>query len=316
MTELISLRKTFGETLEKLGGKQKNLIVLDSDLGNSLYSLNFAKSFPERHFTIGLAENSMLGMAAGMAVRKKIPFVCGETSALLSKGIDSLRNAICYPNLNIKIIGSHSEVTNSAEGTPRESVDDIAILRTLPNLKILVPADSVELKSMLEFLLTDYGPTFLRIPQIALPNIFEPSYQFKLGEPVTVREGSQVTIFSCGAALHEVLKTAAELENRAISTQVISLSSLTNLNTDKIIQLCTNAAMIVTVEQHVEHGGIGSMITDILNTHTPRATAPSQIIKIALSHAPESTSYGAALNQSGLSSRHIYEIIRENWLKH
>lgn len=314
MTELISLRKTFGETLEKLGGKQKNLLVLDSDLGNSLYSLNFAKSFPERHFTIGLAENAMLAMAAGMTVRKKIPFVCAETSELLGKGSDSLRNAICYPNLNIKIIGSNSEITNSEEGTSHQSVSDIAILKTLPNLKILIPADSVELKAMLEFMLGDYGPTFLRLPKFPLTNLFDSNYQFKLGEPVTVREGSQITIFSCGASLHEVLKTASDLENRAISTQVINLSSLAPLNAEKIVQLCANSGMVVTVEQHVAHGGIGSIITDILNA-TPTATQTVQVVKIALTQAPESASYQAALNQAGLSSKQIYEIIRENWLK-
>ena len=313
MIELFSIRKTFGETLEKLGGKQKNLLVLDSDLGNSLYSLNFAKSFPERHFTIGLAENAMLAMAAGMAVRKKIPFVCGETSELLGKGLDSLRNAICYPNLNIKIIGSNSEITNSEEGTSRQSVSDTAILKTLPNLKVLVPADSVELKAMLEFMLGDYGPTFLRLPRLPLPNLFDNNYQFKLGEPVVVREGSQVTIFSCGASLHEVLKTAADLETRAISTQVVNLSSLAPLNAEKIIQLCSNAEMIVTVEQHVAHGGVGSIITDILNNHSPAIA--HQILKISLAQAPESTAYPAALNQAGLSSKQIYEIIRENWLK-
>lgn len=311
MTETISLRKTFGELLEKLGGKQKNLLVLDSDLSNSLYTLNFAKSFPEKHFTIGMSENSMLAMAAGMAMRKKIPFVCGETSELIGKGLDSIKNAICYPNLNIKIIGSNSEMTNSEEGTSHQSIEDIAILRTLPNLKILSPADSVELKAMLEFMIADYGPTFLRLPKQPLPNILEPNYQFELGEPVEILGGTQITIFSSGASLHQVLQTAADLESRAISTQVINISSLAPLNAEKIARICANTEMIVTVEQHSIHGGLGSIIGDILNDTTPR-----HIVKIGVTHAPESALYQEALNKAGLSSKQIYEVIRENWLKH
>jgi len=314
MIEQISLRKTFGECLEKLGGKNKNLVVLDSDLSNSLYSLNFAKSFPDRHFTVGMGENAMLSMAAGMTARGKLPFVCGETSQLLFKGLDSIKNSIAYPNLNIKIIGSNSGLTNAEEGTPRMCTNDLAILNSLPNLKILAPVDSIELKSMMEFMISDFGPTFLRLPKISLPNIYDANYQFKLGEPDLIQKGDKITIFSYGHMIHECLKTCSELANRGIASQVINVSTLNPLNTQKILDIIQLSELIFTVEDHQIPGGLGSLIIELLHKNELNS---SKVISMGITGYPETAShYQDMLQRTGLNAKAIYEKIRESWLEH
>jgi transketolase len=315
MTESISLRKTFGEYLEKLGGKYKNLAVLDSDLSNSLYSLTFAKSFPERHFTVGQGENAMLSMAAGLAARGKLPVVCGETAQLLNKGLDSLKNSIASPNLNIKIVGSNSGVSNAEEGSPRECVLDIALLNAIPNLKILCPADSIELKAMMDFMMTDFGPVFLRLPRHTLPNLYDQNYQFRLGQPEILKNGDKIVIFSYGHLLHEVLKTSSELASRGISSEVVNVPTLKPLQTEKILETCRLADLVFVVEDHLPQGGLGSIIIDLLYLNNPTGPLP-KVIKIALESCPETAAhYEDALNKTGLCSKAIYEKIRESWVQ-
>jgi transketolase len=311
MNENTSLRKLFGEQLEKQGAKAKNILVLDSNLSNNLYTLHFAKSFPERHFTIGQGESSMLAMAAGMAVRKKIPIVCAEAAPLLGKAFDMLRNGIASPNLNIKIILSGTGLSNIEESTPRTCTEDLAILQTLPNLKIFTPADQFELKTIFEWMINDYGPAVLRLGKHSGENYLDNNYQFIPGQPVSLRRGEQICLFSYGAMLNEALKAAVELEKRGLSTQVINLSSLHPLNESKLLELAQNFEMLVTVEDHSRHGGIGSKIGDILLKNN----LSKKLIKIGLESTPESGKYEDILTKHGLSAKAIYENIRENWIK-
>lgn len=316
MTEAISLRKTFGEYLEKLGAKQKNLVVLDSDLSNSLYSLHFAKTFPERHFTIGISENAMLNLAAGMTVRGKLPFVCGETALLINKGLDAIQNSIAYPNLNIKIIGSNSGISNCEEGPTRECFNDLAILNSIPNLKILTPTDSIELKSMLDWMISDYGPTFLRLPKQSLPNLYDNNYQFQPEQPTIIKKGEKISIFSYGHLLHECLTSSSELTNRGLSSQIVNIPNLKPLNHQKILEICGLSELIVSVEDHSIIGGLGDTLSNILQEYCSAQTPMPKIIKIGLDHIPESVGhYQEALNKAGLNFKSIYEKIREGWLE-
>jgi transketolase len=310
MSDHTSLRKTFGEHLEKLGAKAKNLLVLDSDLSNNLYTLHFAKSFPERHFSLAIQESSMLAMAAGMAIRKKIPLVCAEAAPLLGKGFDMLRNAVAAPNLNIKIILSNVGLGNLEEGLPKTCTEDLAMLRTLPNLKIFTPADQFELRSMLDWLINDYGPAVIRLGKPCSENYFDSNYNFQAGEPVTVLNGEQICLFSYGCMLSESVKAANELAHRGVSTQVVNLSSLQPLNENKIVELIRNFETLVTVEDHSLNGGIGSLISDLMVKHG----LGKKLIKIGLETIPDSGKYEDALSKYGLASKNIYENIRENWI--
>lgn len=308
MTEQINLRKSFGEYLEKLGTKQKNILVIDTDLKNSLYTLFFGKSYPERHFTLGLNEAIAPGVAAGMTVRKKIPFLCSEAAPLLGKGLDMLKNSVCLPNLNLKIVITGGGLANIEDGTPMTMTDDLAILQTLPNLKILCPIDQHELRSMMDFMISDYGPTILRIPRTANDGFYDSNYQFQLGEPVRFRNGDQISIISYGENISEIAKTCTELEKRGISAQIINLATISPLNSESLINLCINTELIVTVESHIKNGGISSLIQNIF-LHKNK-----KFLAINLDNLPESSKYQDALNRSGLSAKSIYESIREKWI--
>lgn len=310
MSEIKTLRKIFGEHLEKLGAKAKNLLVLDSDLSNNLYTLYFAKSFPDRHFTVGLGESSMLAMAAGMAVRKKIPFVCAEAAPLLGKGFDMLKNAIALPNLNIKIILSNTGLGNIEEGLPRTCTEDLAMLQTLPNLKIFTPTDQFELRSLLDWTINDYGPTVIRLGKHCSDNYLDNKFTFIAGQPVTIRKGEQICLFTSGCLLSEATKAASDLEARGLSAQVVSLSSLSPLNTEKLLELIQNFEMLVTIEEHSIHGGIGSTICDFLIKHGLN----KKLIKLGLENTPEPGKYEETLAKHRLTAKGIYETVRENWI--
>lgn len=310
MSDTVSLRKIFGEHLEKLGSKAKNLLVLDSDLSNNLYTLHFAKNFPERHFTMGMQESSILAMAAGMAIRKKIPMVCAEAAPLLNKGFDMLRNAIVAPNLNVKIILSNSGLSNLEEGLPKTSTEDLAMLRSLPNLKIFTPSDQFELRAMLDWGINDYGPAVIRLGKSCSENYLDSNYNFTPGQPVSILRGEQICLFSHGCLLGEAIKAARELSQRGLSTEIISLSSLQPLDENKIAEIARNFEMLVSVEDHNLHGGIGSILSDILIKHGLN----KKLIKIGLNSLSISGKYEDVLDKCGLSAKNIYETIRENWI--
>jgi transketolase len=310
MTEKNNLRKTFGEYLDKLGGKAKNLVVLDSDLGNGLYTLYFAKSYPERHFSVGQAESSMLAEAAGMTVRKKIPFVCAEAPNLLGKSLDMLINAVAAPNLNIKIILSNVGLGNIESGQVKTCTDDLAILQAIPNLKIFTPADHYELRTMMDFMINDYGPTVLRLCHQCHENIFDSNYQFVAGKPQVINQGDQICLISQGALLQECLQAAVELQRKGLTTRVINLSSLVPLEEEELLNLCQDYELIITVEDHNLHGGIGTRVTELLY----RSGRVKKLIKLGLDNLPDCGKYDEILTRNKISAKSIYETVRENWL--
>lgn len=311
MTENIILRKQFGEQLEKLGGKSKNLVVLDSDLSNGLYSLFFAKTFPERHFSIPNGESSMLGMAAGMIIRKKAPWVCAKAPALLGKALDILRNGIALPNLNVKIVLSDVGLGNVKEGTLHTTTEDLAILQSIPNLKVFTPADQFELKSIMEHMVNDYGPSVLRISHQCHNNIYDENYKFSEGEPRTVKRGDQACLFSYGNMLHESMKASSELRKKGLSVEVINIPCISNINEQTIIDKCKNFELAITVEDHNIFGGLGTKITEIFH----RNDIKTKLITLGLKTLPESGKYSEILQKFGLDSHTIYETYRENWLQ-
>ncbi|MCC6643171.1 hypothetical protein IT411_00295 [Candidatus Peregrinibacteria bacterium] len=316
MQELVNLRKICGETLEKLGGKHKNLIVLDSDLGNQLYSLNFAKSYPERHFTFAETEELILSAAAGFTVRKKITFVCAEASKLLGKAGDILRNAIIYPNLNVKILLTGCGISNIEEGPIKCSFDDLAQLLPLPNLKIFSPADQHDLRAILEFTVTDYAPTIIRIPKLPTGNYLDQNYLFQPGEPLLLQRGDQIALVTCSGLLNEVSAAAKELGQKGISAAVIHLNSLKPLNENNLANLLSQYEMIAIIEDHFQRGGLTHLVGAAMVKSPNQIFTPSKLIPIALQQYPESSRYPDALTRSGLSSKAIYEKIRDAWTQH
>ena len=311
MSEVSTLRKHFGEYLEKLGGKNKNLVVLDCDLSNNLNTLLFAKSFPERHFSLPQTERTGLAMATGMCVRKKSPWVCASGGALLGQALDVLKNGVSAPNLNIKIILSDVGLGNIEEGLTKTTTEDLAVLQSLPNIKIFTPADQYELRAIMDFMVNDYGPTVLRLGRKCQDDLYDSNYLFKEGQPVITKQGAQVCLFSSGNMLRQTLTASTELLSKGLSTQVINISSLQPLDESAIAELCRNYELILSVEDHNLHGGLGTRIAEIMQKNN----ICTRLIKLALSSGVESGKYQEVLDKHGLGSRSIYETVRENWLK-
>jgi len=305
------LKKYFGEHLEKLGTKNKNIVVLDSDLENELNTLKFAKAFPERHFSIPESDRVMLGMATGMTIRKKQPWICGQGGAILGKGIDIIRNGICAPNLNIKIIISNIGLDNIENGSCRTTTEDIAILRCLPNMKIFTPSDQYELKEMMNYMASDFGPTTLRISSRCLESINDEKYVFTPGYPKTIYEGEKISIITYGSILSQALQAAKELTRKGISTKVINLATLSPLNKEKLAEMIQNCELIISVEDHNKKGGIGCIVSETMLKYS----IASKLVKIGISCPIESGRYIEILEKHGINNKKIYEKARDNWMQ-
>ncbi len=310
MTEKLSLGKVFGETLEKMGARFKNLVVLDSDLSNSCNSLFFAKSFPERHFTWAGSEASIINTATGMIPRGKIPLVCGKAAALIGRGFESIRNQIALNNLNIKIVGSHIGLSAVENGAHEMCLEDLSLIQTLPNLRILTPLDAQEMRSMVETMLSEFGPVYLRFTGIPVETVLENNYQFELGKTVTIREGAQICIFSYGIALHHCLEAAKELEKRGISTKVVNISSLEPLDLDQVKSNVNNSRLSVFVEEHHQIGSLGSKV--ILSSHDWDLR---RILMINTKDLAAHGSYVKTLEYHQLDPKGIYETIKNFWFE-
>lgn len=311
MTDRAGLRKHFGEYLEKLGAKHKNLVVLDSDLSNGLNTLLFAKNHPERHFSVPEAERAMLSMATGMTIRKKNPWVCARAGNLLGRALDILRNGVVSPNLNLKIILSDVGLGNLEHGACRTSTEDLAILRSLPNLKIFTPADQHELRAMMEFMTTDFGPTVMRIPAQCHEDIFDGNYIFNPGTPVIVRRGEQICLFSHGNMLQQTLQAASELMSKGLSAQVVNLPTPAPLDEEKLAEICTGFDLLLSVEDHSLQGGLGTILAELLQ----KKSLPARLVKLGLTAPVESGKYQEVLEKHGIGTKNIYETVREKWLQ-
>ncbi len=309
MNELFSLKKSVSEQLEKFGSKYKNLVILDSDLKNKLGTFNFAKLYPDRHFCIPLEENTMISMAAGMTIRTNLPMCFGEAYLLITKGFEALRNSVALPNLNIKIIASSSGISNIEEGPAHICLEDIAIMRTLPNFQIICPADHYETKAALEYAINTYGPVYIRLPDSPIDNIYDQNYQFEIGKPQIIKNGNQVTILSYGLMLHYNLAAAHQLEKRGVSVQVINIPSIIPLNQKWLHEHIDPTHPIFIIEDHHQNGGLGSIIMELF------ANQPSRkIIKITPQNLNESGKLNEILKRQGLDSNGIYEKIKKFYL--
>lgn len=270
MAEKIATRQGFGDALLKLGAKYKNIVVLDADLSSSVKTGNFARQFKERHYNFGVAEANMIGAAAGFALAGKIPFAC--TFAVFAPGrvFDQIRMSVCYPNLNVKIVGSHAGIFTGEDGASHQAIEDLALTRSLPNMKVLCPADYVEAKKMVEAMIADFGPTYLRLARGGVPVLYAENYQFKIGKGTVLREGKQVCIFATGTTVSTSLDAAKLLEEKRISTRVVNLSTLKPIDQDLIIESAQKRKHLFTVEDHSIIGGLGSAVCEVLSEKLPK----------------------------------------------
>lgn len=268
-TKTNSIRKAFGKTLAEIGELNEKIIVMDADLACSTQTKIFADKFPDRFFDCGIAEQNMLATAAGLASEGKIPFVASFAVFVTGRTYDQIRNGICYPNFNVKIVGTHGGVTVGEDGATHQALEDISLMRGLPHMTVIVPADCKECQESIKYAALHEGPTYIRIPRSNVPDIFDENYSFNIHKAVVVEEGTDVSVFTNGETLAEVLLAAEELKKDNISLEVINVPVVKPLDFQTVIESVKKTKFAITVENHSIIGGLGSAICETLADKLP-----------------------------------------------
>lgn len=268
-TKTNSIRKAFGKTLAEIGERNEKIIVMDADLACSTQTKIFADKFPDRFFDCGIAEQNMLATAAGLASEGKIPFVASFAVFVTGRTYDQIRNGICYPNFNVKIVGTHGGVTVGEDGATHQALEDISLMRGLPHMTVIVPADCKECQEAIKYAALHEGPTYIRIPRSNVPDIFDENYSFNIHKAVVVEEGTDVSVFTNGETLAEVLLAAEELKKDNISLEVINVPVVKPLDFQTVIESVKKTKLAITVENHSIIGGLGSAICETLADKLP-----------------------------------------------
>ena len=264
----IATREGYGKALVELGKINPKVVVVDADLGDSTKAEHFGKEFPERFFTMGIAEQDMIGTAAGLSVSGKIPYA--STFAVFSeRAYEFTRNIISRNKLNVKIAGSHAGITTGEDGKSAQAIEDIAVYRALPNMVVLQPCDSIEAEKMV-FALADYnGPSYMRLHRTALPLIHDNNYKFEIGKGEILREGKDAVIFASGTMVHESLNAAEILKNEKIIVYIVNIPTIKPIDANLIIELAKKTNCVITAEDHNVIGGLGSAVAEVLGENYP-----------------------------------------------
>ena len=265
----IATRDAYGKALVKLGDLREDIVVLDADLSKSTKTSEFAKTFPTRFFNMGIAEQNLIGTACGMATAGKIPFASTFAMFATGRGFEIIRNSVCYPNLNVKICATHAGISVGEDGASHQSVEDIAIMRAVPNMTVLVPCDAVETEKMIFEIVNHKGPVYVRLGRSAVPQVFGEDYDFELGKGVILREGADATIIACGIMVNEAINASKLLKSEGINVRVINMSTIKPIDEELIIESAKRTGAIVTVEEHNVVGGLGSAVSEIVSENYP-----------------------------------------------
>lgn len=298
-----AIRDVYGEVLAELGAKNKDIVVLDSDVSSSTKSAVFGKAAPERFFNVGIAEAQMAGMAAGLASSGKIPFINTFAAFMVLRAADPLRSLIAYDSLNVKVGGAYAGMSDSYDGATHHALMDIGFFRSLPNFKVLVPSDAIETRAIVEAAAAINGPVYIRLSRAATPELFGDSYKFELGKGIEFRNGSDVTLIGTGKMFSECVAAADILEKDGISTRVININSIKPLDREIIKKAAEETGAIVTAEEHSIYCGLGSAVAEALGDVSP---VPLERVGVKDTFA-ESGDYGALLSKYGLTAANIAE---------
>jgi len=271
MAELTAAtRDAYGKTLVELGKADKNIVVLDADLSASTKTNMFAKAFPERFFDMGVAEQDMISTAAGLAASGKTVFA--STFAIFGSGRawDQVRVSVAYTRLNVKIVVTHGGITTGEDGATHQANEDIAIMRAIPNMTVIVPADAIETVKVIRSLVKEYGPAYVRLSRLSTPIIYkDDTYPFVIGKGVTMKPGSNVTIIATGIMVAASLAAAEQLQNEGINARVVNIHTIKPIDKELILKCAEETGAIVTAEEHSIIGGLGSAVAEVLVENRP-----------------------------------------------
>lgn len=267
-TKSKSIRAAYGKTLVELGKENPNIVVLDADLACSTQTAMFGKEFPERFFNMGIAEQDMMATAAGLASQGKIPFASTFAMFATARTYDQVRNSIAYPQFNVKIVATHGGITVGEDGASHQALEDVALMRNIPHMTVIVPADCRECEEVIKYAANHSGPMYIRIARTNVPDVFDENYKFDLKGKV-LRQGKDVTIVTNGETLVEVIECAEILQDSGISAHVIHMPVVKPIDNDIILGGAKNTKLIVTVENHSIIGGLGSAVCEVLSESMP-----------------------------------------------
>lgn len=262
-------RESYGEALLELGEKNENIVVLDADLSKSTKTCGFASKYPERFFNMGIAEQNLMGTAAGLSAMGKVPFASTFAVFAAGRAFEIIRNSICYPNQNVKIAATHAGITVGEDGASHQSIEDIALMSALPNMTVLVPADAVETKKAVKAAASHKGPVYIRLGRLATSDIFDESYDFQIGKGVELKEGNDIAIIATGMMTAIAIEAQEMLLREGISARIINMPSIKPIDKTIIIKAAKETKAIVTIEEHSIIGGLGSAVCDVLSENCP-----------------------------------------------
>ena len=306
-TNEIAMRDAWGQGLVDLGGKYSNLVVLDGDLANSTKADMFHTAHPDRFFEMGIAEQNMLGVAAGLATTGYVPWISTFAAFLAKRALDQIRLVIAQPGLNVKMAGSYSGILTGKTGKTHQSVEDISIFRAMPHVVTLAPADVVELRQAMEAMMNDDRPTYIRLTRDPSPAIFDNDYAFEIGKAVLLRTGGDVGIVSTGVQTVRALVAADILAANGIDASVLHVPTLKPIDQDAIVALAERTNAIVSAEDHSIIGGLGGAVAEVLAEHRP-----TRMRRIGIQDTfGESGPNDAILEKYGLTPNHIVKAAQD-----
>lgn len=263
-------RESYGEALLELGKENKNVVVLDADLSSATKTNLFAKEFPNRFFDMGIAEQNMMSTAAGIATCNKIPYASTFAVFAAGRAYDQIRNSICYPNLNVKICATHAGITVGEDGATHQMIEDISLMRTLPNMKVMSVCDDRETKWAVNEISKIDGPCYLRLARVATPDIYDENQKFKFGKGIQIGNGTDATIFATGVTVNEAIKAKEELLKRGIDVRVVDIHTIKPIDKDLIVKCAEETNKLISIEDHNIIGGLGSAISEVLTEFYPK----------------------------------------------
>ncbi|MDD6647110.1 MAG: transketolase family protein [Firmicutes bacterium] len=269
MAEKMATRQAYGKALVELGARNPNLVVMDADLSKSTMTAEFGKTYPERFFNMGIAEQNLYGAAAGLALSGKV--VCASTFAMFATGraFEIIRNSIGYTKANVKICATHAGITVGEDGASHQTFEDIALMRTIPGMTVINPSDGVSAKKLLEQAVEMYGPCYVRLGRAAVPVFYDESADITLGKANTIREGKDVTVIATGIMVNEAFIAAEKLAAEGIDVRVIDIHTIKPIDSDAIIKAAEETRAIVTAEEHSIVGGLGSAVAEVVVKNAP-----------------------------------------------
>ncbi len=300
------MRDGLARALVDLGAKDERIVVLGADTSLSIKTSLFGTKYPNRFFNVGIAEQNLIGIAAGLAMSGKIAFLSTYSAFVPGKCLDQIRNAVAYPNLDVKIVSSHGGITVGPDGASHQTVEDLAAMRAVPRLKVVVPSDAPLTESLIHEVAKTQGPFYVRLARPSTPLVHSPGVKVEIGKSMTVREGTDASVVACGIMVSEALQAADEMKKHGLSLRVIDCHTLKPLDEDAIIKAAADTGNIVTAEEHNVIGGLGSAVAEVLGENRP---TPMRRIGIKDTFG-ESGEHNELLVKYGLTAKNIINAVK------